>query len=198
MANSTGIARNTTGYLNTVNDPLPGQSVTPSAQTYPGQVGAVQILNAAQALKLSYTATGTLYAGTYQYVRFYASQSGTTVVGGPVYWQDPDNFVVTADAATSGLGFAGVALCVVDKGNYGWILVSGKCQCLALDNTTKASPAVGDTMVCATIGRFDDIVDPYASELTSGKVAGQWIEAPVDGTNVKYLAYVQFARRIGW
>ncbi len=193
---STGIAR-ITQYLNNVNDPLPGQSVDNSTQIYPGQVGAVVYVNAAEAAKLSYATNGTLYAGRYQYVKFYVSQTGTTVLGGPVYWQDPDNFIVTADAATSGLGFAGVALNVPTKGNYAWILTEGKCQCQPLDNTTKATPAVGDTMVCATIGRFDDIVDPYASELTSGKVAGQWIEAPADATSVRYLAYVQFARQLG-
>lgn len=193
---TTGVARVSTQQLNAVDDPLPGQSVSGSSQTYPGQVGATMTLNAAEAYRFSKLTTGTLYAGTYQYVRFYTSQSGTTKLGGPVYWQDPDNFIVTADAATSGLGFAGVALNVVTKGNYGWILVNGKCQCQPLDNTTKASPAVGDIMVCATIGRFDDIVDPYASELTSGKVAGQWIEAPADATDVRYLAYVYLARRL--
>lgn len=194
---TTGIARLASSpYLNAANDPLPGQSVD-GGESYSGQLGALIVVNAGEALKLSLVATGTLYAGKYQYVRFLSSQTGTTKLGGPVYWSDPDNFVVTADAQTSGLGFAGVALNVVTKGNYGWILVEGKCQCQPLDNTTKGTPAIGDTMVLATIGRFDDIVDPYASELTSGKVAGQWIEAPADATDTRYLAYVQFARAIG-
>lgn len=193
--NNTGIAR-LSQYLNNVDDALPGQSVSGSTQTFEGQLGAVVVLNAAQALKLSYTTNGTLYAGTYQYVRFYGSQSGTTVKGGPVYWQDPDNFVVTADVPSGALGFAGVALNVVTKGNYGWILVEGKCQCQPLDNTTKGSPAAGDTMVTATIGRFDDLADATAYDGTNLKLAvGQWIEAPADATSVRYLAYVTGARR---
>ena len=82
-------------------------------------------LECEEALKFSFllpvalTNVGTLYAGRYQYVKFYVSQSGTTAGGGPVYWQDPDNFVVTPDVATGNLGFAGVALNLVPKGNYG-------------------------------------------------------------------------------
>ncbi len=195
MTNSR-IARIAGQKLNAVNDPVAGQTVA-GGQPYLGQIGAKVALDADLALKLSDTSVGTLYAGVYQYVQFYTSQSGTTVKGGPVYWQDPDNFIVTADAPTAFLGFAGVALNVVTKGNFGWILVSGKCQCQPLDNTTKGTPAIGDVMTCATIGRFDDIVDPYASELTAGGVAGQWIEAPADATSVRYLAYVTHATLIG-
>ncbi len=189
MPNQTGIARLTQRYINEVNDPVIGQTVS-DGQEYAGQLGAVLNLSAAEALKLSKTSVGTLYAGRYQYVRFLAAQVGTTKKGGPVYWSDPDNYVVDADAALSGLGFAGVALNVVTKGNYGWILTRGKCECQPLDNTTKGTPAIGDVMVCGTIGRFDDIVDPYASELTSSKVAGQWIAAPADATDTRYAAYV--------
>jgi hypothetical protein len=192
---STGIAK-ITNKLNATDDPIPGQSVT-DGQRYDGQVGAALTLNASEALKLSDTSVGTLYGGVYQYVRFYASQVGTTIKGGPVYWQDPDNFVVTADVPTSGLGFAGVALNVVTKGNYGWILVAGKCQCQPLNDTTKASPAVGDALVTtSTVGRFDDLSDAAVTTLNAGLVVGQWIQAPVDATNVRYLAYVTGAKRI--
>lgn len=185
------------GKLNAVNDAQPGGVSNDGAGLAPGQLGDTIVLNSPDALKLSDTTVGTLYAGRYQYVQFKTGQTGTTVKGGPMYWDDPDNFIVTADAATSGLGFAGVALNVVTKGNYGWICIEGVCQCQPLDNTTKATPAVGDIMVLATIGRFDDIVDPYASELTSGKVAGQWIEAPADATSTRYKAYVKYTCRVG-
>lgn len=194
---NTGINRITARYLNDVNDPLPGQSVS-GGQTYAGQLGGVEVLNADQALALSsgtavaLTNVGTLYAGKYQYVQFYVSQSGTTVAGGPVYWQDPDNFVVTADVPTGAPGFAGVALNVPTKGNYGWILVEGKCKCQPLDNTTKGTPAIGDTMVLATIGRFDDLADATAFDGTNQKlIAGQWIQAPADATSTLYLAWVK-------
>lgn len=193
---STGIFELTAKGLNAVNDPLPGQSVD-GGRSFPGQVGVAVMLNAAEALKMSDTSVGTLYAGVYQYVKFYVSQSGTTVKGGPVYWQDPDNFVVSADVATGAPGFAGVALNVVTKGNYGWILVVGKVQAQPLDNTTKTTPAIGDTMVTSTIGRFDDLVDATAFDGTNQKlIAGQWIEAPADATATRYLAYVTGARRI--
>lgn len=188
---NTGIAR-LTGKLNATNDPLVGQSVA-GGQAYTGQLGAVAVLNADLALQLSDTTVGTLYAGKYQYVQFKTGQSGTTVKGGPVYWDDPDNFIVTADVPTGALGFSGVALNVVTKGNYGWILVEGKCQCQPLDNTTKSSPAVGDVMILSTIGRFDDVDDPYATGAAAALPAGQWIEAPADATSVRYLAYVKFA-----
>lgn len=191
---STGIAK-LTGKLNATNDPLPGQSVT-GGQSYQGQLGATILLNASEALKLSDTSVGTLYAGLYQYVLFKSGQSGTTIKGGPVYWTDPDNFEVSADVASGAPGFAGVALNVVTKGNYGWILVEGKCQCQPLDNTTKTTPAIGDTMVTATIGRFDVLADATAFDGTNQKlIAGQWIEAPVDATSTRYLAYVTQARR---
>lgn len=195
---TTGIVRFTQRYLNNVNDPLIGQSVT-GGQEYVGQLGATLTLNASEALKLSsvlpvaLTNVGTLYGGKYQYVQFKLTQSGTTIAGGPVYWDDVDNFIVTADVPTGAPGFAGVALNVVTKGNYGWILVEGKCKCQPLDNTTKTSPAIGDNLMLSTIGRFDDILDATAIDGTNFKnVAGQWIEAPADATSTLYLAYVKF------
>lgn len=183
------------GQLNAVNDVYPGGG-TDAPGLAVGQLGTEITLNASDALALSSTTVGTLYAGTYKYVQFKLTQSGTTKKGGPMYWSDPDAFIVTADVPTSFLGFAGVALNVVTKGQYGWILVEGKCQCQPLDNTTKGTPAIGDVMVCATIGRFDDVTDPYASELLAGGVAGQWIEAPADATDTRYLAYVRFATKV--
>lgn len=196
--NNTGIARLANIQLNNTDDPVPGQSVS-TGQSYGGQLGAVIVVNTEQAQKMQYSTNGTLYGGRYQYVRFYGSQSGTTIKGGPVYWQDPDNFVVTADVPSGNLGFAGVALNVPTKGNYAWILTAGKCQCQPLDNTTKGTPAAGDTMVTtATIGRFDDLADATAYDGTNLKLAvGQWIEAPADGTSVRYLAWVTGAKQIG-
>ena len=94
------------------------------------------------------------------------------------------------------LDFAGVAINVPTKGNYGWILVEGKCKCQPLDNTTKGTPAIGDTMVTSTIGRFDDLADATAFDGTNQKlIAGQWIQAPADATSTLYLAYVTGARK---
>ena len=177
--NNTGINRITARYLNDVNDPLPGQSVT-GGQTYVGQLGAVEVLNAAQALALSDTAVGTLYGGKYQYVQFLSTQSGTTVKNGPVYWSDPDNFVVSADVPTNGANFAGLAINVPTKGNYGWILVEGK-SLLNVGTVTKGTPAIGDPVSTSTIGIFDD-VDTTPTALIIARYVGTWIAAPATST----------------
>ncbi len=195
--NNTGIARIANFQLNSTNDAVPGNSVS-GGQSYSGQLGAVMVLNTDQAQKMQLASVGTLYAGRYQYVQFKTGQTGTTVKGGPMYWDDADNFIVTADVPTGVPGFAGVALNVVTKGNYGWILTEGICQCQPLDNTTKTTPAIGDTMVLSTIGRFDDLLDATAFDGTNQKlIAGQWIEAPADATSTRYKAYVKFACKVG-
>lgn len=194
--NKSDVLTITTGKINTVNDTYPGGG-TDAPGLRQGQLGAAMQLNAAQALALSDTSVGTLYAGVYQYVQFLSTQSGTTVKGGPMYWSDLSSFIVTADVPTGAPGFCGVALNVVSKGSYGFILVEGECQCQPLDNTTKGTPAIGDTMVTATIGRFDDLADATAFDGTNFKlIAGQWITAPADATSTRYLAYVQFAKRL--
>lgn len=176
---NTGIAK-INGLLNAVNDPVVGQTVT-NGQPYQGQLGAVLVLNAAEALRLSNTTTGTLYGGKYQYVQFLSTQSGTTVVGGPMYWSDADNFIVTADVPTNGAGFAGVALNVVTKGNYGFIQVAGKAA-LHTAAVTKASPAIGDAVVTSTIGIFDDLTDANSTVLQAARIVGQWTVAPANNT----------------
>jgi hypothetical protein len=182
--NNTGIAR-LTAKLNKIDDPVVGQSVT-SGQPYTGQLGATVQLNADTALGLSDTSVGTLYAGKYQYVKFYVSQSGTTVLGGPMYWQDADNFVVTADVPTNGAGFAGVALNVVTKGNYGWIQVAGKAA-LHTAVVTKATPAIGDPVSTSTIGIFDDVSDANMTNLQVARIVGQWLAAPANNTTTAAL-----------
>jgi hypothetical protein len=176
---TTGIVRQTNRYLNDVNDPLAGQSVT-GGEEFPGQLGATMVLNAGEALKLSDTAVGTLYAGKYQYVKFLSTQSGTTVVGGPVYWSDADNFLVTADVPTNGAGFAGVAISVPTKGNYAWIQTRGKAKLQCKGTVTASSKAIGDPVQTSTIGAFDD-VDGTQTYLIQARRVGQWLEAPADG-----------------
>lgn len=183
--NSTGIARITKRFLNDCDDPVAGQSVS-TGEAFLGQVGAVIEVNADEALKLSDTAVGTLYAGKYKYVKFYVSQSGTTVVGGPVYWQDADNFVVTADVPTNGAGFAGVAISVPTKGNYAWIQVSGKAA-LHTGAVTKATPAIGDPVSTSTIGIFDDVSDANMTNLQVARMVGQWLVAPANNTTTAAL-----------
>jgi len=193
---TTGILRLTAQYLNEINDSVIGQSVS-GGQAYDGQLGAFMVLNAEDAAKLSKTSVGTLYAGVYQYVKFKAGTTASNIVGGPVYWSDPDNFVVTPDVPTGFPGFAGVSLNAVTKGNYGFILVEGKGLAHALANTTKGSPAAGDNLILtSTAGAFDDLADATAFTGANLKLyVGQWIQAPVDASGGgNYLAYIK-ARR---
>jgi hypothetical protein len=183
---NTGIARITNRYLNDVNDPVPGQTVS-TGEAFSGQVGAVLVLNASEALKVSDTGVSTLYGGKYQYVQFYGSQSGTTVVGGPVYWEDPDNFIVTADVPTNGAGFAGVALNVVTKGNYGFIQVAGKAA-LHTAAVTNGSPAIGDPVSTSTIGIFDDVAAANMTNLQVARIVGVWTAAPANNTTAANTA----------
>lgn len=185
---TTGIVRDTARYLNDVNDPLIGQSVS-GGQEYVGQLGATMTLNASEALKFSNTTVGTLYGGKYQYVKFLSTQSGTTLKNGPVYWSDPDNFVVTADVPTNGASFAGVAINVPTKGNYAWILVVGK-SLLNVGTVTKSSPAIGDPVSTSVIGTFDD-VDTTPTALIAARYVGQWIAAPA--TSTPALAFIRGA-----
>ncbi len=176
---NTGIAR-LTGKLNATNDPVVGQSVT-GGQAYTGQLGAVALLNADAALGLSDTTVSTLYGGKYQYVKFLSTQSGTTVKNGPVYWSDRDNFVVTADVPTNGADFAGIALNVVTKGNYGWIQVAGKAS-LNVAAVTKGTPAIGDPVSTSSIGIFDDVSDANMTNLQVARFVGVWEVAPANNT----------------
>lgn len=193
---NTGIIRLTARFLNDVDDAVIGQSVS-GGQAYSGQLGAVVVLNADLAKKLSDTTVATLYAGVYQYVKFKAGTTAANITGGPVYWDDPDNFVVTPDVPTGFPGFAGVSLNAVTKGNYGFILVEGKGLVHALANTTKTTPAIGDTVVLtATAGAADDLADATAyTGANLKKAVGQWIEAPADATPAgTYLAYIRAVR----
>ncbi len=183
---NTGIARLTNRFLNDINDVLAGQTVS-TGEAFTGQIGAVILLNADIALAMSDTTVGTLYAGKYQYVKFYVSQSGTTVVGGPVYWQDTDNFIVTADVPTNGAGFAGVALAVVTKGNYGWIQVAGKAA-LHTAAVTNGSAAIGDPVSTSTIGIFDDVAAANMTNLQTARIVGIWLAAPANNTTAANLA----------
>ncbi len=188
--------RITTGFLNTVDDALPGQLVAGTAglgPTYSGQLGGILVASGLEAARLAGNSI-TLYGGIYQYVRFKAGSTAANIRGGPVYWDDRENYVVTPDVPTGAPDFAGVSLNAVTKGNYGWILVGGKTHCHALANTTKAAPAIGDTLVLATAGNFDDILDATPYDGTNRKLAvGQWLEAPVDvGGGGLYLAVVEW------
>lgn len=180
----TQIARIPTRRLNTTDDAQPG-SIQSSGPSYLGQLGVWDRLNADQALKLSDTSVGTLYAGTYQYVKFLTAGA----IGKAAFWSDPDNFVVTTTAPATGVGFAGVCLNTVTAGNYGWILVEGKVACQTINSPT--AHAIGDGVALdLSTGYFDDLGSGTALDGTNLKLeVGQWAEDPASG-NTLYKAYV--------
>lgn len=185
--------RISTGYLNTVNDAVAGQSVAPLAglpSFHTGFLGSAVAMAAKDAAARA--SVNPLYGGIYQYVQFKAGTTAANIRGGPVYWSNAESYVVTPDVPTGVPEFAGISLNAVSGGNFGWILVEGKTHCHALATVTKAAPAIGDSLVLATAGAFDDLADATAFTGSNFKlVVGQWLEAPVSATGGGlYLARV--------
>jgi hypothetical protein len=126
------IDRVTTGLLNTVNDALPGQSVSSGtgAARYSGQLGARLVLGPDE-VKFD-SSIGTLFGGIYQYVRFAAGAVAVPARGKLCFWDTSvaeDLYQVTCDEGglTQGANLvAGVVLNAVTAGNYGFIQVAGK------------------------------------------------------------------------
>lgn len=172
------------GYLNDVDDP--GTSVL-----FPkGEVGRIIYLDTAQALRLSKTATGTLYEGFYQFVKFKSGSSASNALGQLVFWDSQSAYQVTPDIAdATALGkVAGVTLNAVTKGNYGWIQISGratvKCSGTVTD-TTNGDLAIVDQTPANTVNSLAD------ATTVTGKIAksiiGSFNEAPANAGSKQVL-----------
>lgn len=143
-----------TGFLNsTGGDPAPGLPVSTTGvsgsiiQPYAGQVGGKLSLDTLQALGLSNTAIGTLFAGVYMYVQFLATSVASNARGQLVFWSSASTYVVTPDVTAASASFvAGVTLAAITKGNFGWIQIAGRASVLAKAALTKAGLA-GDIAV---------------------------------------------------
>jgi hypothetical protein len=145
-------------YLNSTDDPLPGQPLTsPSGSIvvgFDGMLGqkyAVTGLLAGsnpESTALSLTSTGTLYGGVYQYVQFKSGSTAANIRGGVLFWSDIANFVVTPDVTLATQGqIAGIGLFANTKGNYGYIQVAGLASILFKSSITKGTPAAGDLVI---------------------------------------------------
>lgn len=113
----------------------------------PGQVGRV----------MSSRKTDGKVPKFYQYVQRYTTEANTAAAGLVAYWQDLDDFVVTADI-TDALGgttnpvVAGVFLGASPAaGKYGFIQVGGIAEVAVTDTV-----AVGDAVVAET-GTFNQL-----------------------------------------
>lgn len=181
--NKSQVVRISTGFLNTVNDPLPGGNDTSGVGLAPGQVGAFVVYDDASVPFAS--ATGTLYAATYQYVQFKAGTTAAAAIGGPVYWADRSKFIVTPDPPTGLPDPAGIAISTVSKGNYGFIVVEGRVNVMPRSAITKVTPAIGDSVaLIATANVADDLADAttYNPNTHGTILVGQWLVAPANST----------------
>lgn len=111
-------------------------------------------------------ASTNLYGGEYQFVRTRSGSTNALVVGGPVFWYDRDNFIVTPD--TDGTAeFAGVALNIpATKGNCVLIVVAGDVDALfKATATTKATTVKNDlavTSIASSAATLDVLADATA------------------------------------
>ena len=152
-------------YLNTstyAGDPTPGAVVQTSqvsgsiVQSYGGQNGGILTLGKEAANYYTDPTYGQqLYAGDYQYVQFYASDSAPSVQGQIVFWLDnatnllpSGSYIVTNTESASQSGLvAGIALCNTAQGNYWFIQTSGIAQVkFAATQGVTGTPAVGDLL----------------------------------------------------
>lgn len=141
MAGQTGNANTSSwklisGALNGEDLPAPGSPLAATSgymiSSYGGFVGSKYTFSADDAGKLSLAATGTLYGGTYQYVRIAPGATQANLTRGRlVFWDTSaaeDLYQVTNDETQNGGRplFAGVLLNAPTAGNYTIIQVKGR------------------------------------------------------------------------
>ena len=174
-------------YLNAVNDAAVGGAANAGTGLgpVPGQLGKIIFLTDAQASVLSYTTTGTLRGGFYQYVQFLSTATASNVKGQLVFWSNTANFVVTPDSSAGTLGLvAGVTLNAVTKGNYGWIQIGGLASVLYQATVSDASTGniviVGQT-TGFTADALADATTTFTNKL-SKSILGIAVDQPVNAT----------------
>ena len=100
---------------------------------FPGQLGKVTGIRAGAGKATQF----------YQYVKRYLTDSATVAAGDLAYWQDVDDFVVSAESTDAVGGttdplvagiFVGAAVPV--KGEYGYIQVGGRADAMVTDTGT--------------------------------------------------------------
>lgn len=141
------------GYLNGENNPALGVPLTsPSGMIVPqygGFLGTKYTFDADDAGKLSNTAIGTLYGGTYQMVKVSGSATQSNLTRGRMVFWDPtvaeDNYQVNNDETANGGVplFAGILLNPVTAGNYTLIQVAGRATAQMRATVTAATRNIG-------------------------------------------------------
>lgn len=181
----------TTNFLNTQNDTYAGGGDA-SPGYAPGQLLKTKRLTNAQALALSKTTIGTLCAGIYQYVQLLSTATQAAVLGNACFWKtasDYINGIVSSDGGATVEGrFAGVFICVITKGNYGWIQVDGMASC-AFKSSVSDTTDGNAVRVTTTTFTFDSVADATANATygTSKGVVGTAMEAAASSTVSRVL-----------
>jgi len=83
----------------------------------------------------------------FQIVKVDAAAAAAPVVGGPAYWSDRANYVVTTAGGTALNQVAGVFNNAITRGNYGCIQFGGPCYVRASDANVAAAVAGTDAIV---------------------------------------------------
>jgi hypothetical protein len=183
----------TTGFINTVNDVQPGALVAdPVAPRFQGVLGKIFAVENAQAAQLSYTTTGTLRGGLYQYVKVKAAV--TLVRGQIVFWDDLSLYQITnvASATLNEGQIAGVCLNVISASQYGFIQIGGLASVLFRASVTDKT--IGNLVLqLTTTNTADAIADATGTYISGGvkglkNIIGTAAEAPTDaGVNLVNL-----------
>jgi hypothetical protein len=177
--------------LNRVNDQYCGGDGGGVA-AHPGQLLKTKRLTKAQALQLSDTAIGTLYAGVYQYVQLLSTVTQAAVRGNACFWKTAANYeagIVSSDGGATVEGrFAGVFINVISAGYFGWIQVEGEASC-AFKSSVSDTTDGNAVRVTTTTFTFDSVADATANATygTSKGVVGTALEAAASSTVSKVL-----------
>jgi hypothetical protein len=202
------LARVSTGMLNRVMDAVIGQTSVPLGtgnSKYGNQLGAEIELDNASALMLSDPAIGTLFGGTYRYVRFRAADLANTFKRGMLVFTDSaaNQQVTSTEALATATGIAGVVLnpttgnFAVVPGNYGWIYCGGGNVTMQWKAALTVAAAVGLQVQWSAAGAGADngTVDTLAvaTTVSLAKYIGQAETLPVAGGLT--TVYQPFVRR---
>lgn len=180
------------GYLNTANDSIQGQSVQPDALWgYGGLLGKIVQLDGASAAKYSDTSVSTLAGGFYQYVKAATALVKGDVVAWTAVGASPpgeENFQVTHTLTAPLEGqIAGVALGTVTSGNYGWIQVGMGGLAWVNYRATVTDKTAGNLVLqLTTTATADAIADATGTYISGGvkglkNIIGTAYDTPTDG-----------------
>lgn len=119
--------------------------------------GDRMMLDSADADALSYTTTGQLYGGTYQYVQTDSTSTASPTIGRLAFWAEDsatvaNGYVVNPDEDDF---IAGVFINSLTKGYYGWIQIQGQVDAFFV--STIASPTQGAGVYAARLGAGADV-----------------------------------------